>query len=192
MNRNLFTTLPLLVVLALPIAPAAAQEVTPEPTVEVTAEPTPPPDVALPDLDPVVDETQTELDVFINAAATGVAMAFVAFLIIQGGKWLLPEHFLRTEWIYGLVVTAFCIIYLLAARIGFEQQLTSVVEWLAAAAPSVIALLTLVFGAPAFSNAARELNIPGLSEKQGKKALSFKPEDDHRASPPPAVDYGRG
>lgn len=153
-----------------------AQEVTVEPTAEATAEPTPvPPGITLPDLDPVVDEIETGLNVFLVGA--GTVMALAAWIITQVGKYVFPEHVADTRQIYTAVVVVFAGIYLASTWFGVTEYVERGVHLLTALSGPALQILILLFGSSLFYNGAKRLNIPFLGQAQGEGALELeKPE----------------
>lgn len=153
-----------------------AQNITVEPTVEVTAEPTPevtpvPPGIELPDLDPVVDEVETGLNVFLIGA--GTVMALAAWVIVQVGKYVFPERVLDTRQIHGIVVGAFSILYLFSTWAGVETYVQRGIDLLTALSGPALQILVLLFGSSLFYIGARKLHIPFLGQPQGKGRLEL-------------------
>ena len=130
-----------------------------------------PPPAPAPELPALVDS-------LINAArdfvlGREVLVGFFVFLMTQVLKWIIPATVYKTETLYGFVVVALAMIYMIGQLVGIGDVIVRVADIGQVAANTILMILGMLGVSSVSYNVASKLGNPLAAGHQGRKWFSL-------------------
>lgn len=155
------------------------------------AQDVPPSPPQAPDLSPIIANINDGLATFLTSAA--VLMGALAFIVTQAAKFVLPKtETIKSETIYGAVVSIFTLLYVGANLAGYTDLLSRGVALGTVLADPILTLLGMLVIPSAAYAVGQKINNPLMGGSQGKGWGSLeKPKQTLRLEPIADVNAGQ-